>query len=450
MMEIRVNRVSNKVLILLFFLVGLSVKIQASDFLQVVNELLQHDADYQKIVSSSTRNRAMLDLNKSVNSGELNLEYKGFSNDISREEIKGIEAISEGISNITEDEQSWKVELSKSLFPLDFDQYDDSMGGEIDLMEYDYKLFYVYLKSCDKIIGDYIKWYEAEEMIPVVSSELKILSARNASLLALREENISSSWELAENLEQILEKESKLSEYESLCEGYEMLYDISLSEFVTAFEGFIAEENTADTLKFMNICDQVVSRSGGTAKKIKRQIGRAKFYSYLPEVRGSVSYNWIDQDQSWDIWEDEEYTKWERTQSEAYPELSLELSMPLNLLKNVQGKLSLLSSHESNLKVNQRLCEAAVNGIKESYVGKLDDLQGKMEVREQLLQLYIEIKESHEARANSSYTLPGDYSLKEESVAEIKYQKNKIKYMKAQMQYNRQVFLINNAEGYNK
>jgi hypothetical protein len=414
------------------------------DFSEVMQQLLDNDSSYLQDRNRWERDKAVSVLNKSLNLADVNIMYQNYLNDITREEDKTSDFFLQEYSSIDEDDERWQIELSKSIFPKDFDDSDDNIGNSLDILESKIELLLSNMECQSDIIADFIDWYEATEMVPLIQLELDMLQQENRRLTTLQQQNIISPLQLIDNLEELEDKEARLHDYQEIIYTSQSKYNLELALFISSFQHYINQDIRPDTLNLITNCRNIIDDINRTTHKIDNQISGSRICSYFPEITGSVSYNWRNTSQDWDITVSEEKTIWERTQTEVYPEIRLEMSMPLNIWRNYQGKTAILSNYKHKLVFCQQLSTRKLIDLQQQRMGKLSKASAKITTRKQLSLLYRKLLETAQAMMKSEPDILGTTPQNRLNKAELKYQKAFLKYEIAEMYYFREIYLINN------
>lgn len=409
-----------------------------------MQQLMASDSHYQQDVNRRERDEALHSLNKSLYLPEVNFIYKSYLNDISREEDKISNTLVQESTTIAENDKRWQIELRKNFFPKDFDDSDDKIGSSLDILESRTEMLLSRIESQSDIITDFITWFEAEEMLPLLQLELKMLKQDNLKLSYLQEQNINSPEKLIDNLEELEKAETDYYDYEKLIGSMQVKYNLDLAVFIGSYRQYMAQELQPDTLNFVSQCRKINDNMRDSARKLEKSISRSKVISFLPEITTSLSYNWRNTQQDWDISIAEEKSIWNRTQIEEYPELTIEFSLPLNVYTNNQSKLHVLRNYEHKLNFCQQEYSTLLSEMQNKRLGRLSETEARLNTRQQIYLLYEELYNTTRSKMVAEPAILGNTPQTLLSKAEIKFKKALLKYQKAQMNYYQEVFLINN------
>ncbi|MCF7918563.1 MAG: hypothetical protein K9N06_01460 [Candidatus Cloacimonetes bacterium] len=429
-------------IIILLFCCGLLAG--SESFSTFLAELLHENGDYQKVLAKNEQDIARYYLNRSISLPELNVIYQNDSNDILRDELKTTTFTEQENTTISENDERWQIELSKQFFPKDFDNADDEIGNAIDLMTNRADLMIAKDQILEKMFDDMIDMFEANKMIGIISAKVAVLIQENAILVTLENQNIIEPAELIENLEELETEEKKLQEYRETYDTLHLQYGNINEEFIRLFTGYMVKETSADTLSFdARIADQInsITKSGS---KISRKIKKNRMLCWLPELTTSVSYNWRNIDQDWDITKTGVEEFWDREQTEEFPELKLELSLPLDFAGNLKSKSHLLRAYEHELGQSKQELAADIKKLQKKRHNALQNYQLRLERKQQLLRLRAKQAQSVEDKFIAEPSLLGDLPQIEREVAILKVTKAETELNVTKMKLFKEIYLINN------
>ncbi|NCU26813.1 hypothetical protein EOM86_08860 [Candidatus Nomurabacteria bacterium] len=313
----------------------------------MLDSMLKNQSDYQQILNRYDREKAVNTIDKSLGWFDVNLNMQRYDNDFTRDDtVNSLEH-----SVVEETDKRWSIDLSKQLFPKDFDSTTDKIDARVNLLRYRQSTKLAYLSASDDIIEDMIDWYKSDRMVALLQSSLEILYMQNRTLEELAEQDQPDMDMMIEVLEDINDKEDDLERYSRSVALFNSQYGEVLPEFLDSFREFMATGTTADTLALSLRADSECKMIEQETGKISKKIRLNHSYFFLPELNLSLSYNWRENRQSWDIEQNSSYKSMTRNQDEIYPEARIELSLPFDLFNNTRGKLSLLKVYEQDVSI---------------------------------------------------------------------------------------------------
>ena len=430
--------------LLLILLISCSVlSADLVGFEAILEKLLKNNSEYQQVLSNFEREIGRYYLNKSTALPELNISYQKYSNDILRDELKTSTIPESENTTIDENDERWRIELSKQFFPKDFDHADDTIGSAIELMVITSEMFTTRDEALSDIFDDMTDLYEADVMIKVLEPEINVLLRENAILDELEKNNIIDPADLIDNLKELDAEEKKLNEFRETSERLKKQYGNVNQEFVELFFSY-SENDQADTLMFNMFMDIMVSGISEGCDDVTRKIKRNKVYAWLPEIRASVSYNWRNIDQEWDIKNADGYEFWDREQTEAFPEIKLELSLPLDFVGNMKGKSLTLKAYEHEVMQNDLELTGKINDLKIERLSALEYYKNRLLRKQQISRLREKQAKINEDKYLADPTLLGELPQLELEDSRLKVLKAEAELKIAEMRYYKQVYLINN------
>jgi len=427
------------VLICIMLINSLIAKNNIVSFENQIKTLLEQDREYQQILNRYNQEKAFARIDRSLRYFDMNFSYESYNNDIERDETE--EYLEE--SRITEDDERWKIELNRQFFAKDFDSASDYIDSRIDLLRYEQELVLSKIDRLDEVIEELINCYEAHEKLKILEQELSIYSKENEVLKELKKKNIIEIKELIDNLEKIDDLEDDIYDLSEEKREFEEKYDSVKIDHLTLFQNLITYNTEIDSIKFHNNVNSIIN---DLSEKFNRLNRKMKFYYpqvYLPEVNLSFSYNWRKTDQDWDIYKNGIHEKRLRNQIEEYPEVNLELSIPLDIFSNTSGKHYLLKTYKRELGFRSNELDNKWKVFRskrlQTYRKEKENLARKVELKE-LYDLNWEniIKKYTE----EPLLLGNDFEIKLQK-AELMNKMNDIEYRIAEIKYHKEIFLIN-------
>lgn len=427
----------------ILILFNISLNASEPDFGQYMQLLLNNDLNYQHDLNQWERAQAEMLLNNSLKIAEVNLSFQRYLNDIERNDEISESSITNELSLIDESDSRMRIELSRKFFPMDFDETDDSINNSLDLLNLRMKVVFCKTRSLSNIIDDLLDWYEAEEMLPLIKKKIELLNYEKTKLTEQEGKRIISPQELIDNLEELEKQEKRQHTYRDITCLMKDKYGIELIDYINSIEAYITKDITADTLYMQNTCECLLSQINRESSLINRKITFSRIANYLPELTASISYNWRQTYQDWDITIAGEKSFWDREQSEEYPELKLNLSFPLNIFSNYSGKKALVNNYKTQLQyIDQQYFEE----VAEFQLKSLSDLQSAQtshERKKQLLGLYEKIYHTNKARIDADPEMVEGIALQKFINTEYNYKEALLEYKLADMKLGMVIYLIN-------
>ena len=204
-------RKSRLVLSLLFIIT--LVQAQVNNLQELTDSLLSGNATYQQAVSRYEQEKANLSIQNSLSWFDINFQYRQYDNDYTR--LESGDEIED--ADVEEKDKRWGIELSKQLFPKDFDNVTDAVGTRINLLRYRQELKLAYYRAAEEIWEELALWQEADAQSQVLQSRLQILYQQNQTLEELYSQKDLDPELLILNLEEIEDKEKgKLERWKKL------------------------------------------------------------------------------------------------------------------------------------------------------------------------------------------------------------------------------------------
>lgn len=409
-----------------------------------VDSLLSVNADYQQALARYERSKADLALVSSLNWFDVNLSYRTYDNDYTREESND----DYEFSTVNEKDTRWRLELEKQFFPNDFDNVTDITDARMDLLRYRQELKLAYLSAADDILTDMADWYEAEKSILVLQEKLDILYYQKQVLEDLEKENLVSPEPLILNLEEIDKREDDLNDFRIIAAGFRARYGNALPQYELAVVSYTAVR--PDTLALISRIEQETRILSREISKLSGRIRRNYLHFYLPQTTLTLSYNKRETRQNWDIERNSQFKTMLRDQNEEFPEAEIEVSLPFNLYSNLSGKLGLLKAYERELRFRGNDLLTAWDTVAAERMVSYYAARQELARKERLHSLYtLQQRQNQEKFREESALLGGNPEQKLQKDAN-KVSEAKIAEEKARMKLCKEIFLINNLGEVNK
>ncbi|MCD4820392.1 MAG: hypothetical protein K8S23_17065 [Candidatus Cloacimonetes bacterium] len=413
---------------------------ETNNFTNFINEMLSNDSKYLQKENRLKMEIAEHKIEQSVNWFDVNFSYRTFSNDKTREQIEDeLE-----YSKIDEDDERWKIELSKQFFPKDYDDTNDNLTSKINILRFQYETNLYRISRMESIIDDFIEYYEAINQVLILKDEIEILNHENLILEELHSKNILQPEDLIKNIKELHRKENELSNWEEIYAKFSISFFERHQEFNKLFDDFI--KNTSeipDSISFHKIINKNITNLNKKTKKITASIKRKKIYFFLPELNFSLSYNHRKTLQDWNITENKDEYSMERNFVEKYPEGEIELSLPFNIFSNYSGKKQLLKSFEKEIKIHNKNILISLKTFEleriNSFHKALNNYQRKIRLEQLYNEQYTSQKIQFETKPDLLGVNPETKLLKEE----IKIQKAMLQKIISEMKLYKEIFLIN-------
>ncbi|PKN71136.1 MAG: hypothetical protein CVU50_10420 [Candidatus Cloacimonetes bacterium HGW-Cloacimonetes-3] len=424
-------------LILALFLCSLSA--QDNGLQSLIDSMLKSRPDYQQVINRYEREKAINKIDKSLGWFDVNLNMQRYDNDFTRDET--VNSLEHSI--VEETDKRWSIDLNKQLFPKDFDSTTDKIDARVNLLRYRQSTKLAYLSASDDIMEDMIDWYKSDRMVALLQSSLEILHMQNKTLEELAEQNQPNMDMMIEVLEDINNKEGDLERYSSAVALYNNQYGEVLPRFLDSIREFMATSTPADTLSLYQRADSECKVIEKETAKINKKIRLNHSYFFLPELNLSLSYNWRENRQNWDIEQNNSFKSMMRNQDEMYPEARIELSLPFDLFNNTKGKLSLLKAYEKDVSIRsmemQRDWQQLVLNRLTGYRSASQDLKRKATLNDyHNHNLSLQTLKMQEEPALLGFN--PELSLHQTA---LKYEDAKLKLEIAEMKLYKEIYLIN-------
>ncbi len=412
----------------------------AADFNSFMEDVLNEDTKYLQKVNRLNMEVAENKIERSVNWFDINLSYRKYSNDKIR---KQTETTLE-YSDIDEEDERWRLELSKRLFPKDYDDVSDDLNARINILRFQHEVELYKISRMDDIIDDLIESFEAASKASILKDELTILNRENRILEELQSKNITQPGDLIKNIKDLNKKENELAGWEETASWYALNYFETCQKFDNSFSEYIDKTSEIpDTILFQETLTRKIEELNKKSKKISGSINRKKYYFFFPELNISLSYNNRKTYQDWNITENSyEYLR-ERDFEEKYPEGEIELSLPFNIFSNISGKKQMLNSFDNEIQIRGKEMVTSMRALELERINSFQKALNNFKRKKRLWQLYDEqffkIKAQFDSRPELLGTTPEIKLLKEE----IKMRKAELEYKISEMKLYKEIFLIN-------
>jgi hypothetical protein len=303
------------------------VAAQTSELHTVVQQLLSQDANHQKLVIRLHQEQAHHSLEGAVSGLELSARYQQYDNDVERDELE--ETLEQ--STIAEEDTRYQVELSKQLFPMDFDTTEDALKHQLAIHRYQQEVAISMVESTTDILDDCIQWWEATQMLPVLQQRNDALAVQWQVLQQQSSTNVAATELLIDQMQEIDDCAEKLLKYQKNKAEAEARYGDSITEVFAALQRYSDAAPLPDSLGLTTVQRKWNQQQQNSAAAIQRTIRWSTIPVFLPQIDLTLGYHWRTTSQDWDITEDGTTTFRSREQTEVYPEIGVELSIPLDL-----------------------------------------------------------------------------------------------------------------------
>ncbi|MBC8416252.1 MAG: hypothetical protein ISS80_06675 [Candidatus Cloacimonetes bacterium] len=412
----------------------------AANFNSFMEEVLTDDTKYLQKVNRLDRELAENKIERSVNWFDINLSYRKYSNDKIR---KQTETTLE-YSDIDEEDERWRLELSKRLFPKDYDNVSDDLNARIDILRLQHEVELYRISRMDDIIDDLIESFEAASRTSILKDELTLLNRENLILEELQSKNITQPEELIKNIKELNKKENELAEWEEIISMHTLNYFTACQKFDNSFSEYvIITPEIPDTILFQETLTRKIEELNKKIRKISGSINWKKNYFFFPEFNISLSYNNRKTYQDWNITENSYGYLRERNFEEKYPEGEIELSLPFDIFSNISGKKQMLNSFENEIQIWGIEMITSLQSFELERINSFQKALNNFKRKKRLWQLYneqfLKLKAQFDSQPELLGTTPEIKLLKEE----IKMQKAELEYKISEMKLYKEIFLIN-------
>lgn len=423
-------------LLVLWCMASLLLGAQASELHSVLQQLLSRDAAHQKLVLRLQQEQAHQSLERAVSGFEIKAGYRYYDNEIQRDEYEE-NAVE---SAITEEDTRYHVELSKTFFPKDFDATNDALKRDVAIHRYQQEVVLSAVEVTADILDDCIQWWEASQMIPLLQNRQRTLVEQWQMLEQQTNAQVVETDRLIEHLQEADDCAEKLLKYQKNKAETEARYGNSMPDVIAALQNFTGTTALPDTCNLTAVQVQWQSLQERSITRIQRKIAWSTIPVYMPEIEISMGYLWRNISQDWNITEDGTTSLRTREQTEAYPEIGVELSIPFDLWNSTRSKKRLLTQYSRELHYRDSEITLQrtrlVNDISAEYRSLCQAVQRK----ELLEQLYL--RQATAVQQTVQLTLEEDASSTALDSARLKREKARVALQKSRYQLYKTVFLI--------
>lgn len=432
------NQMIKKLLVLLLLQLTLCLSAKNNDLALMIDNLLNKNPDYQQTLYRYEREKSALAIDRSVNWFEINFLYRQYENQFTRDEtVNSLEH-----SEVDEKFKMYRVELSRQLFPKDFDNVTDIIGARINLLRFQQAVKLDYSECVGDIFDDMIRWYKAETMITLLQGRLDILQRQNLFLESMYLDADIDPDLLIENIEEINKRESDLQKYKETSLSLNIRYGSVLNDFVQQAFTYLEYHNLPDTITFMAKIDSEIRTLTQETAKLSNRLKLYYTYFYLPEINLSLSYNWREIRQTWDIEQNNVFKRMIRIQTEEYPRGQIELSLPLDLYSNTGGKLGMLKAYNRDLQNRSHEIVLAWRNLSAEKLNSYHAARHELIRRIRLSELYERNLELQRIKYKEEPSLLGGLPEQRLQLDAFKAQEALMESRVAELKLCKQVFLI--------
>ena len=413
---------------------------QKNNLTSFIMDKVRNEPDYISSFNKYKFEAAEARIERSMNWFDINLSYKNYTNEIGRLEKK---LSSTEDSTIQEDDERWKLELTRRFFDKDFSTSSNKLESKIKQIRYRYELILQQYIQIDEVLDDMIKYEEAISKVKHLNAKLDLKVEENLIFEDLYMQQIIEPAELIENLESIEDLEDELSEWKLVTEQYLLTNDHSHQEFISMFTGYLVTTmEEADTTKFIETMKYYDGQRKKDILKAANMINRAEYSYLLPELQLSFSMNNRKTDQSWEIVKDsDDYKTSKREIEENFLEGEAEISLPFDLYSNISGKKLLLKSFQRELSFREEMLDLDFNSFKTKVLNSYYKYKIRYQRKKRLEELYAKQWEVlKKSSANDAIDKKKNNKLIK---AEARYQKAKLNCYITRLKLYKNIYLIN-------
>ncbi len=325
-------------LFILFLLVTSSLLSQDLETLYL-EQATQH-SDYIKAEYELKQVIAKKLLDDTDKYGSLDFSFDYYDNEIDREETK--ESLE--ITDINELDKKLKLEYRKQFFPSDFDSSIDDFENKLDLMLARYNLAKAKLRSLEQVIDDSNDAIAGKYALIFNQKKKNIIDFEQESIEMLESNNIIEVDDLISLYDDLLDLQKDMTSDKIDLLQVQSIYD---KDFLDNIFVLFEKQNYSDIETEENMESELAFKN--SIMDLSSSLTMMKAKSVLPEINLQLSYNYRKTNQDWLITENLVSESFDRVQEEYYPEVSLSLSLPLNIYSNISGKFKLISSYKQQL-----------------------------------------------------------------------------------------------------
>ncbi len=272
--------------------------------------------------------------------GSLDFSFDYYDNEIDREETK--ESLE--ITDINELDKKLKLEYRKQFFPSDFDSSIDDFENKLDLMLARYNLAKAKLRSLEQVIDDSNDAIAGKYALIFNQKKKNIIDFEQESIEMLESNNIIEVDDLISLYDDLLDLQKDMTSDKIDLLQVQSIYD---KDFLDNIFVLFEKQNYSDIETEENMESELAFKN--SIMDLSSSLTMMKAKSVLPEINLQLSYNYRKTNQDWLITENLVTESFDRVQEEYYPEVSLSLSLPLNIYSNMSGKFKLISSYKQQL-----------------------------------------------------------------------------------------------------
>jgi len=425
-------------------------------FLDVLEKYLQTDIKYQQKLNSIQIDQAQSTIDKSLNWFNINFGYHNkFDANVSKLE-KDFTTYNHEIieydssSTIDNNEQEFKLEMSKTLFKKDFDNVIDKVDFQLDELNNGLVIKFYKMERIAEIIDDLIWWNEANTRIELLQNDLKILQREKIILAEYSADNLLKTEEIIDNLENIIDLKNELRKWQFIQTDHKQTY--GKFNLLQNFSLVFAQEPSQIAFDdFQKTIDRKKENYSRSIQKIARYLNISKFTQYLPEINLELSYNKKNAERDWKVTKivtEEDHQTWKifnrvTRNEETYPEARVEFSLPFNFIGNNIGKQKLQNELYHKIRLNRF-----------AFIDKLEKYRAEQIFKYNfafdnylMLQEVFLLQQKQQKSVIEKYTLePTLLGLNPDIVlakAKNKFYEEKLKLQKAKMKIAKEKILIN-------
>ena len=424
-------------LLLLLLLFSSILFAQTNELIEILNEALLYNEDYQQTKTRLDKEEAEAKINSSLKWFDVNLSVNKYSNEIERDETKtNLES-----SEITEEDERRKIELSRTFFPKDFDDSADALSSKIDLLRLRQNMIIVRSEQMDDVLSECIKYNSDLENLKLAEYEFEQLQNENLVLEELNSKQLIKPQKLINNIKKLENIEDEIQDLQQdlIKFRYTKFYD----KLIEALSQLSLEGSTADTLSFIAKAADLENNLEKRSNKISKAINLRNAFFFLPELNIALSYNQRFTTQNWRTTENQSISDMDRDIEEKYPEAEIELSLPFNIFSNVSGKKALLNSFENEIFYRKQSLLRDLQEFKEkkflTYLKRENDFERKKRLNELYKAKYDSANEQYKLEPEILGTDADEELFKIQKSAE----KAHLEFETAKLKLQKEIFLIN-------
>jgi len=366
------------------------VGLHAVSFQQLMNELLHSDTEYQELILKYDQEAARYKLQKSLNILDLNASYEGRNNELDRTDTTSESSLDTEVENsdITESDARWKVELSKQLFPKDYDDTDDTIDHKLKLARLQQELTIARLEISEEIIDDFLDLWEAEAKIEILEEHYVSMQNQYSLMKELSEESPVETKLMIGLLEDLDKFRSILKDYYNTRDDITSSYSVNLDEFMSSFAIYVNEATLPEAVELAQGWEDWRAEKVQQTTHLSSFLKRRQLTPYLPEINLSLSWNWRETTQDWGISQDDEFDEMRREQTESYPELKIEFSLPFDIVRSTSAKRTILRNYNRQVEIAEHQYTVELEEFARTRINSYRSLLEKERYRNDLAMLF--------------------------------------------------------------